>query len=181
MNEQVPQMPPTPPATETPIPIPPTPSVNNVMPPTPPATGEDNLQTSEASEANSFSDSDDSHTVELSEETTEWHGEVEETNEDNLVEPTQTPLPPTPTPTFEQDYVLMDAIESYLQDYLHQSYFVDSILKISTKMLENERAVKEAFEQADSFIDAEAWLDCARDAIKTFQPFSRSAFGDENK
>jgi hypothetical protein len=72
-----------------------------------------------------------------------------------------------------QDYLLGDAIEDYVQDYLHQTFLVDCLLKVSRKIVANERVVREALDNADSFIEAEAWINCAKEAIKLFEPFCR--------
>lgn len=77
--------------------------------------------------------------------------------------------------TNNQDYLLVDAIEDYIQDYLHQTFLIDCLLKISRKIVSNERAVREALEDAESFIEPDAWITCAKNALKTFEPFCRSA------
>lgn len=93
--------------------------------------------------------------------------------------PTLVDIDPTPTPTLtfsnKQDYLLLDAINDYMQDYLNQVYFLNLILNQSQKVLQNEHLIRKAFRENDSFIDADAWISCAHEAIERFGPFRPSS------
>ena len=67
-----------------------------------------------------------------------------------------------------QDYLLYDSLQEYLQDYLNQIYLIDCLVKVSRQVVQNERAVKKAIEESDSFINAEAWIRCAKQALLRF-------------
>lgn len=70
-----------------------------------------------------------------------------------------------------QDYLLKDAIEEFTTDYLNQVFIIHYLLKSAQYVINNEREFRESFEKVDSFISADAWVDCAKEAIKTFEPF----------
>lgn len=74
-----------------------------------------------------------------------------------------------------QDYLLKDAIEEYTIDYLNQVFLIHYLLKSAQYVISNERQFKESFEKVDSFVSADAWIECAKDAIKTFEPFVKTS------
>lgn len=69
-----------------------------------------------------------------------------------------------------KDYVILDSLKEYLSDYLNQVFVIDSLVKVSKAMIASERTIKEAMDATDSFIPAESWLKCAKEALERFQP-----------
>ena len=67
-----------------------------------------------------------------------------------------------------QDYLLYESIQDYLQDYLNQIYTIDCLVKISRQIVDNERVIRKAIEESDSFVAADAWIKSAKDALARF-------------
>lgn len=67
-----------------------------------------------------------------------------------------------------QDYLIYDSLQEYLQDYLNQIFLIDCLVKMSQQIVQNERLVRKAIEESNSFINADAWINCAKTALTKF-------------